>query len=98
MKIQVAVSLGQNRQPVAEPDIVLADARLMRECFPPSLIGSARRRRLAFKVAVVITPKLVLREHGLADRGHHLLAMISDDPRIDRRIERDRIGQMISVI
>src|SRR6185295_4197289 len=71
---------------------------LMSERFPAALIRNARFWRLAFEVAVVIRTKLVLREHGFRNRGHHLLSMISDDSRINRRIEWDRISQMVSVI
>src|SRR4030095_6980739 len=97
-KIQIAVSLGQNRQSIPETDIILANSWLMRERLPSALIWSARLRRLAFEVAIVIGSKLMLREHRVCYHRHHLFAMVGDYPRIDSRIQRNRISEMITVI
>src|SRR5438094_81734 len=57
----VAVRLGQDRQPVAEADVVLADAWLVGES-APGPVGT-----LAGDVAVVVGAELVLVIHRLGD-------------------------------
>src|SRR4030095_12549933 len=94
-KIQIAVSLGQNRQSIPETDIILTNSRLMRERLPSALIWSAGLRRLAFEVAVVIGSKLVQRKHRLCYHRHHLVAMVGDYPRVNSRIQWNRISEMI---
>src|SRR5438128_1576794 len=98
MKIEVTVSFRENRQPVAESQVILADARLGYESAPGPHLPLSWFRRGPGEITVVISPEPTSCEHCFGQCRHHFFAMISEDPRIHRRIERDRIGQVIAVV
>ncbi len=105
-EVEVAVGLGENGDAVAQPGIVVAEARAMIERPPGgvSRVGRIDARALASaaalgrEVAVVVGAEAGLLEHRGLDRGQHPLALERDQPGVGIRIQDGRIGQVVRVI
>ena len=87
MKIKVAVSLRKNRQPIAQPRVVIAEARAMIKRAPHFFLAVffvgevfdfIIHRVLRRKIAVIIRPKIMTLEHCLRDGRQHDFALEGD--------------------
>ena len=105
-EIQIAVGFRQNRDPVPQPDVVVAEPRAVVERAPHRVAGIgridaghlARDPGLGREVSVVVGPERVLLEERRLHRWQDPLARQRNQPWIGVGVERRRIGQMVAVV
>ena len=91
-EVDVAVGLRQNREAVAQADIVVSEARPRIERVP-AFVG----RELRQEIAVVVGLEIVLRSHLLANVRKQRVALEIDEIARRIRIQHRAVGQRVAV-